>query len=92
MLSIKYFSFSLLYSLITQEEAPVLILEAESADLSLVLVSLAQMILNPDSRTLHGFQVRGLISRSDCGPLHCVVVWLRARFTLYKMQQGCFRS
>lgn len=42
--------------LLEKEEAPVLILEAESADLSLVLVSLTQMILNPDSRTLHGFQ------------------------------------
>jgi len=27
-----------------------------SADLSLILVSLAQIILNPDSRTLHGLE------------------------------------
>ena len=33
-----------------------MILEQESADLSLVLVSIAQIILNPDSRTLHGFE------------------------------------
>jgi len=46
----------LVAQLMEKEEAPVVVLEQESGDLSLVLVSLAQVILNPDSRTLHGME------------------------------------
>jgi len=46
----------LVAQLMEKEEAPVVVVEQESGDLSLVLVSLAQVILNPDSRTLHGME------------------------------------
>lgn len=39
-----------------KEVAPVLVFEQESQDLALVITSLTQIILNPDSRTLHGFE------------------------------------
>lgn len=39
-----------------KESAPVLLVEQMGFDLSLVVGSLAQIILNPDTRTLHGFE------------------------------------
>jgi len=46
----------LVSQLVEREQSPVTVLEHHSVDMSLVLVCLAQIILNPDSRTLHGFE------------------------------------
>ena len=37
-------------------EAPVLLTELTGCDMTLAVSSLAQIILNPDTRTLHGFE------------------------------------
>ena len=39
-----------------KDSVPVMLVEQSGCDLSLVVSSLAQIILNPDTRTLHGFE------------------------------------
>ena len=39
-----------------KEAAPVLVVEQEGRDLAILITSLALVILDPDTRTLHGFE------------------------------------
>lgn len=49
---------------LVKEKAAVLLTENTGTDLSLVISSLAQIIINPDTRTLHGLQERRDISEN----------------------------
>lgn len=46
----------LVAQLLEREGSPVLVVEAEARDLSILVTSLALIILDPDTRTLHGFE------------------------------------